>query len=78
MARSVKRPTLGFSSGHDLTVCEFKPRVGLHAGHEAYLKKKKKKKKEKKKERKSTFLPYYAVGLSGLYCLNHLHCPYQD
>ena len=26
----VKRPTLGFGSGHDLTVCEFKPRTGLY------------------------------------------------
>ena len=30
-AQSVERPTLGFSSGHDLTVHEFEPRVGLHA-----------------------------------------------
>ena len=31
MAQSVKLLTLAFSSGHDLTVCEFKPRVGLCA-----------------------------------------------
>ena len=31
MAQSVKRPTLGFSSGHDLTVCEFEPLIGLCA-----------------------------------------------
>ena len=30
-AQSVKCPTLGFGSGHDLTVCEFKPRVELCA-----------------------------------------------
>ena len=30
MAQSVKHPTLGFGSGHDLTVCGFKPHVGLH------------------------------------------------
>ena len=29
VAQSVKRPTLGFCSGHDLTVCEFNPRVML-------------------------------------------------
>ena len=29
VARSVKRPTLGFGSGHDLTVPEFEPRIGL-------------------------------------------------
>ena len=29
VAQSVKRPTLGFSSGHDLTVCEFEPHIGL-------------------------------------------------
>ena len=29
MAQSVKRPTLGFGSGHDLTVHEFKSHVGL-------------------------------------------------
>ena len=28
MAQSVKRLTLGFSSGHDLTVHEFEPHVG--------------------------------------------------
>ena len=28
MAQSVKRPTLDFGSGHDLTVCEFEPRIG--------------------------------------------------
>ena len=31
MAQSVKLPTLGFSSGHNLTVCEFKPPSGLQA-----------------------------------------------
>ena len=29
MAQSVKRPALGVSLGHDLMVCEIKPRVGL-------------------------------------------------
>ena len=29
--QSVKRPTPGFSSGHDLTVREFEPCIGLHA-----------------------------------------------
>ena len=29
VAQSVKCPTLSFSSGHDLTVCEFEPQVGL-------------------------------------------------
>ena len=28
---SVKRPAMDFSSGHDLVVFEFEPRVGLHA-----------------------------------------------
>ena len=31
VAQPVKRLTLGFGSGHDLTVHEFKPRIGLHA-----------------------------------------------
>ena len=31
MARSVKSPTLDFGSGHDLTVREFEPHVGLGA-----------------------------------------------
>ena len=31
MAQSVKRLTLDFSSGHDLTVREFKPRIRLDA-----------------------------------------------
>ena len=31
MAQSVKCPTLDFSSGHDLTVCEFEPHMGLCA-----------------------------------------------
>ena len=31
MAQSVKCLTLDFGSGHDLTVCEFKPRLGLWA-----------------------------------------------
>ena len=30
MAQSVKRPSLDFGSGHDRTIREFKPRVGLH------------------------------------------------
>ena len=29
---SVKRPTLGFGSGHDLTARGFEPRIGLCAG----------------------------------------------
>ena len=29
VAQLVKHPTLDFSSDHDLTVCEFKPYVGL-------------------------------------------------
>ena len=29
VAQSLKHLTLGFSSGHDLTVYEFKPRIGL-------------------------------------------------
>ena len=29
MALSIKHPTLGFSTGHDLTVCEIEPQVGL-------------------------------------------------
>ena len=31
MAQSVKHLTLGFSSGHDLTVREFKPHIRLHS-----------------------------------------------
>ena len=31
MAQLIKRPTLGFGSGQDLTVLGFKPRVGLCA-----------------------------------------------
>ena len=31
MAPSVKRPILGFGSGHDLAICEFEPHIGLHA-----------------------------------------------
>ena len=31
MAQSVKRPTLDFSSGHDLMVCKFEPLIGLAA-----------------------------------------------
>ena len=31
MAQSVKHPTLGFSSGHDLAVHGFEPHVGLCA-----------------------------------------------
>ena len=29
MSESVKLPTLGFSSGHDLAVREIEPRIGL-------------------------------------------------
>ena len=29
VAQSVKRPTLDFGSGHDLTGCEFKPHISL-------------------------------------------------
>ena len=29
MTQVVKHPTLGFGSGHDLIVCEFKPCIGL-------------------------------------------------
>ena len=32
VARSVKRPTLGFGSGHDVTVHEFGPRIRPCAG----------------------------------------------
>ena len=31
VAQSIKCPTVGFGSGHDLMVNEFKPCVGLHA-----------------------------------------------
>ena len=31
MAQSVKHPTLGFGSGHDLMVCGIEPHVGLCA-----------------------------------------------
>ena len=31
VAQSVKRPALDFGSGHDLTVREFEPCIGLHA-----------------------------------------------
>ena len=31
MVQLVKHPTLDFSSGHDLSVCEIKPHVGLCA-----------------------------------------------
>ena len=30
VAKSVEHPTLGFGSGHNLMVCEFEPRIGLH------------------------------------------------
>ena len=33
VAQLVECPALDFGSGHDLTVREFEPRVGLHAGH---------------------------------------------
>ena len=32
MAQSVGRPTLDFSSGHDLRVCGFEPYIGLRPG----------------------------------------------
>ena len=32
MAQSIEHPTLGLGSGHDLTVHEFEPRIGLCAG----------------------------------------------
>ena len=32
MAQSVKRPAPGFGSGHDLTVREFEPCIGLCPG----------------------------------------------
>ena len=32
VAQSVRQPTLGFDSGHDLTVHEIEPHVGLHTG----------------------------------------------
>ena len=31
VAQPAKHPTLDFSSGHDITVCEFEPHVGLCA-----------------------------------------------
>ena len=31
MSQGVKRPTLGFGSGHDLTAREFEPHVRLHS-----------------------------------------------
>ena len=31
VTQSVEHPAFGFSSGHDLTVCEFEPRIGLCA-----------------------------------------------
>ena len=34
VAQSVKRPTLGFGSGHDLMVRKFEPRIGLCADSE--------------------------------------------
>ena len=33
MAQSVKNPTLDFSSGYDLKVCELQPQVGLCANN---------------------------------------------
>ena len=30
VAQLVKRPTFGFSPGHDLTVHRFEPQIGLH------------------------------------------------
>ena len=32
VAQVVKYLTIGFGSGHDLTVCDFKPHIWLHAG----------------------------------------------
>ena len=29
VAQSVEHPTLSFSSGHDVAICEFKPRFGF-------------------------------------------------
>ena len=37
VAGSVKRLTLGFGSGHDLTIGGFEPRVGLHADSSALI-----------------------------------------
>ena len=37
MAQSLKYLTLGFGSGHDVTVCVFKPHVGLCAESRACL-----------------------------------------
>ena len=34
VAQSVKRPTPGFGSGHDLMVCEIEPQVGICADSE--------------------------------------------
>ena len=34
VAQLVKRPTLGFGSGHDLMLCVFKSHVGLCAGRD--------------------------------------------
>ena len=31
MAQPVKHPNLDFGSGHDLSVCEIKPHIGLRA-----------------------------------------------
>ena len=31
VAQLIKRPTLDFSLGHDLMVCEIEPCIGLHA-----------------------------------------------
>ena len=31
VAQLIKHLTLDFGSGHDLTVCEFEPQMGLHA-----------------------------------------------
>ena len=33
VAQSVRRPSLGFGSGHDRRVCEFEPRIRLRADH---------------------------------------------
>ena len=42
MTQPIKHLTLDLNSGIDLTVRELKPPVGLHAGYEAYFKKRKK------------------------------------
>ena len=36
MAQSVKRPTLDFGSGHDFTICESEPCLGLYSDSVGY------------------------------------------